>query len=286
MGSEKIIGISMKAYAGGYWRFGDEKYQKMKAHGFGAVDISMSDTNSPLYTAPSQEMLQKEKRLADQAGILIHQVHGPWRYPPQDASEAERNERMDKMKRSLEMTAMLGCKNWVIHPLNPFGTQDKDTDDAPKTWDINLEFFTKLLPFARKHDITVCLENMPWESFSMASPAEILRFVREINDDHFKICFDTGHSRLVKDLSTFDTICLLGENIQVLHLHDNKQQRDLHLPPYFGSLNWEKCAVALDAIGFQGVYSLEVSPPAALSDELFERFACLYADCTKEIFCK
>ena len=49
----------------GYERFGDDKYKKVKAHGFSCADYNMSDTETPLYEATEEvalAMLCKEKK--------------------------------------------------------------------------------------------------------------------------------------------------------------------------------------------------------------------------------
>ena len=113
------IGIRIQAYA----RFGEEKFKKARAHGYDAVDYGMMDTETPLYTCSDAELKQqmaRERALAEEAGILISQTHGPWRWPTQDGTAEDRAERMEKMKRSILATHLLGCSNWVVHPLMPW----------------------------------------------------------------------------------------------------------------------------------------------------------------------
>ena len=91
--------------------------KKIKEHGFSAVDFGMADTGTVIYTASQEEsdaFLINEKRMAEEAGIIINQVHGPWRWPARDFEPEDRAERMEKMKKSIRATYVLGCKNWVI----------------------------------------------------------------------------------------------------------------------------------------------------------------------------
>ena len=276
------IGTTM----GGYDRFGEQKYLKIRAHGFSAVDFNLNNTDSPFYTLTLQEallILEKEKQLAQEAGIEIWQAHGPWRWPPQDATAAQRQERMEKMQRSIVMTAALGCKNWVVHPIMPFGEEDRDTDDAPRTWELNYTFFSQLLKTAKAHDIVICFENMPAPKLSLSTPSDILQFVRTINDDHFKICLDTGHAAIAADEPVEDCIRKLGAHIQVLHVHDCYGGMDLHLLPYQGIINWPGVGAALKEIGFNGVFSLETGAPQRLPDPLFEDMTISIANIAKEI---
>lgn len=271
---------------GGYDRFGSQKYQKVKEHGFSAVDFSLSDTNTGYYRLPLREallLLRQEYQLARDADIDIWQVHGPWRWPPQDATEAHRQERLEKMQRSMEMCVELGCKNWVIHPIMPHGEQDRDTKNAQETWELNYIFFRKLLETAKAYDVTICLENMPATTLSLATPQDILQFVKAMDDDHFQICFDTGHAAVASSASVEDAIRELGALIRVLHVHDSCLGMDLHLLPYQGSINWPAVSEALRDIGFSGVFSLETGAPQKLPTQLFEQMSIAIADIAKEI---
>ena len=269
-----------------YERWKDQRYRKMREFGFTHVDYGMANTELRFYSCSDAEleiMMLHEKALMEEAGIGISQVHGPWRWPAQDSTREEREERMEKMKRSIRATALLGCKNWVIHPLMPCGPEEKDTADAQTTWDLNRSFMSELLETAKAHDVTICLENMPLPEFSMGSPMEVLSFVKMMNDDHFKICLDTGHASVYEELSPADAVRLLGDEIRVLHVHDNRGKGDLHLLPYFGFIDWNDFGRALKEIGFQGVFSYEAFLFPGLPDEYLEEFSRILVRIAREI---
>lgn len=269
------IGIAASSLdARGYGRFGNHTYLKLKEYGFSCTDFNMANTESALYTAmlaQAEEVLRKEQTLAKAAGIEINQVHGPWRWPAQDAAEEDRKERMEKMKKSIYLTHILGCKNWVVHPIMPLGVEEADTDEALRTWAMNFVFMEELLETAKQYDVTICLENMPMHRFSLSKPKEILNLVQQIGDDHFKICLDTGHVSVFSDLDLAAETRRLGSEIRVLHVHDNRYGMDMHLTPYDGIIDWESFACALKDIQFEGVFSLETGPSAQMSDALFEQ---------------
>lgn len=256
----------------GYGRYGEAMYLTLKEHGFSCTDFDMADTNGLLYTQAlpqAEAILCKERDLAQAAGIEINQVHGPWRWPAQDGTVEERQERMEKMKQSIYLTSVLGCKNWVVHPIMPFGVQEADTDDALRTWAMNFVFMEELLETAKQYDITICLENMPMHRFSMAKPKEILNFVEQIGDEHFKICLDTGHVSVFPELDLGEETRRMGKAIRVLHVHDNRYNIDMHLKPYEGVIDWDAFATALKDIQYTGVFSLETGPSGKLSDVLY-----------------
>ena len=280
------IGISSSTLdRGGYGRFKDKTYEKLKECGFSATDFGMANTETFIYTLPEDEadaLLRKEKALAGNAGIEIFQVHGPWRFPPQDFTAEDRAERFDKMERSIRATSVLGVKNWVIHPLMPFGTSDIKTSDEKGTWDINVEFFGRLIKTAKECGVYVCLENMPFPDFSISTPESIMRLVESVNDENMRVCLDTGHVN-VFGLDIAEEVKRVKDKIQVLHVHDNNYGMDLHRFPYFGTIDWKKFGAALKEIKFSGVFSLETNPPTSLSDDLFEKTGRLLCETAESI---
>lgn len=235
-------------------------YELLKKSGFDCVDFDLSSTDTFFYTlseTEAQKLIDNEKKESELCGVEINQVHGPWRWPAKDFLPEDRKERMEQMKKSIRFTARLGCENFVIHPIMPFGCNEIDKPEAKKTYDMNLEFMRELLTEAKKNNVVICLENMPMIEFSLSKPSDILRFVKEIDDPNFKICLDTGHVGVFDDLSVGNAVRELGKEIRVLHVHDSKYQFDLHLPPFYGRVDWEDFMKALSEIEYAGVFSLE-----------------------------
>ena len=282
------IGINVSTLEfDGYSRYGDEVYKRIKAHGYDCADVPMISSRSPVYTEPEELVIKRllhEKALAEEAGIEISQVHGPWRWPARDATEEDRAERLDKMKRSIRYTSILGCENWVVHPIMPYGTNELDSPDAERTWELNLLFMRELLQEAKRYDVTICLENMPMRGFSLAKPADILRLVKEINDPLFKICLDTGHVAAFNGaLDLTEEVLRLGSELRVLHVHDSRNGQDLHLMPGYGILDWKSFVDALRKISYPGVFSLETTPSHKLSDGVFEDMSRLLCRIARDI---
>lgn len=280
------VGIAFDMCEAAEKLWGSEKYKKIKECGYGAVDFSMSETESGLYSCSEEEFekkLLREKKLAEESGITISQVHGPWRWPPRDFTAEDRAERMEKMKKSIYGTSVLGCENWVVHPIMPYGVEEIGTEHEKDTWGMNVEFMSELLKTAKKYGVTICFENMPMHKFSLATPEKILEFVKQINDDNFKICLDTGHVSVFPDLSVGDEVRKLGKYIKVFHIHDNRCEFDLHLIPKFGIIDWDDFAKSLKDINYDGVFSLETLPPKSLSADLFEKYCILMFETAKEI---
>lgn len=267
--------------------FGNESFSKLKSFGFDYCDYNMSNTEVEPYNLDKNDFhnyLINQRKLADYAGVTIWQVHGPWRYPPNDATAEVRAERFEKMSRSIEGAAILGAEYWVVHPIMPYGTKDILSNNSKETREINLEFMSKLLPIAKQEGVTICLENMPFLDFSMSSPSTIAEFVNEINDPFFKMCLDTGHANMRNDwLSPSESINNYSDLIKVLHVHDNNVQRDEHLAPFFGTIDWKAFSKSLKETNFNGVLSLECAPNQKLPRDVFDDMYRVYNKLAKSI---
>ena len=281
------IGILFIPYGNTYSRYGKDKYLKIKQHGYDAVDYHIASTDSDLYTLSYMSLKEKlllEKQAANVAGIEFSQIHGPWRCPPQDSTHESRQERMKKMEKAIMIAALLECKYMVIHPIMPYGVNDAETDYAQETWDLNIEFFSQLLICARKNNVTVCLENMPFRNFSLSKPEKILKLVETINDKHFKVCLDTGHTALFPELSLSETVHKLGDFIKTIHVHDNNGIEDSHIFPTRGIIDWSDFVKALAEIKFDGTFSLETTPSASFDNKTFDEESKKLCEIVKKLF--
>ena len=255
-------------------RFGDQQFSKMLEHGFAFCDLGLTCTEDPVYRMNEEEVkvyFTDLLRLAGESGIAISQVHGPWRYPPRDLEAADREERFASMSHSIHLCALLGVKYWVVHPIMPYGLDDLDTGRCEDTYRMNIEFMRRLTEVARREGVVICYENMPFDRFSLSTPAQIMRVVEEIDDEHFCVCLDTGHVNVFPEVSIADAVRRIGKKLRVLHIHDNMGDRDAHLWPTQGTIDWAAFKNALDEIGFDGVYSLETLPKGEMTDNEFDK---------------
>ena len=244
---------------------GEKMYKVMAEAGIRALDICIPDTTAELYYTLTGEELDEyianDRRLIEEAGLYVYQLHGPWR-EPQDSTEKEREERFEKMCHGIRVLNMLGGKYFVIHPIMPFGFETKTPEEERITWEINKDFFTRLLPVAKEYGVTICLENMPFDNFVLSKPSDIRRFVEEMNDESFMMCLDTGHALVFKDVDLADAVRECGSIIKTLHVHDNRAIKDEHFWPYFGVTEWEKFGKALKDTGYCGTFNLECIEPS------------------------
>ncbi len=260
-------------------------FERMKQHGYDCTDYQgLVDTDTPLFeqdAAGFERTLSDIRRDAQNAGIEIYQAHGPWRWPPQDFSPEDRAERFEKMSRSILGCQILGCPNFIIHPIMPFG--DWQDPEPEKLWAMNLEFFSRLCEVAKAHNTVICFENMPMTALSLSTPEQILRFVKEINSPYMRVCLDTGHCS-VFGLSPADAVRLLGkEYLRAMHVHDNDGRADRHMLPYEGVIDWEDFSKALAEVDCACPVSLETAVSSKIPAAEREAAELALADIAKKL---
>ena len=253
----------MKIGIGPYYlrRYGNDAGAKLMAeHGYEYIDFDLTDTESEYYTAKEEfffTTVNKIRRTLNENDIKINQIHGPWRYPPNDATEDDRAALFGKMAKAVAIAKHLGAKYMAVHPLMPYGVNKPD--DPEGVYEINKRYYKALADVAGKLGVTVCLENMPHPNFPLAPTESILNLIEDIGSPHLKFCFDVGHANVIGE-SISGSVRAAGKNLKIIHVHDNMGNNDSHLPPYDGSVDFGEFVEALYDIGFDGVMNLETSP--------------------------
>ncbi|MGH9680200.1 MAG: sugar phosphate isomerase/epimerase family protein, partial [Candidatus Acidiferrales bacterium] len=109
-----------------------------------------------------------------------------------------------------------------------------------RLWDATFSSLEHLSLFARHRGVTMALENTPGET---ATPANLKHFLERTRLTSVKLCFDSGHANLDGDVPT--ALETARELLVTTHLHDNRGERDDHLLPYEGTIDWGALLPAL-----------------------------------------
>ena len=75
----------------------------------------------------------------------------------------------------------------------------------------------------------------------------------------------------------------MGKDLKTLHVHDNMADRDFHLWPTKGIIDWPGFVQALKDIDFQGVFSLETAPDKTLEGQAYEDAFVELCELTKKV---
>lgn len=231
--------------------------------GFDAYDMSFfqmsSDENYVFNTDEYLDYAHKLRAAADEAGIVCNQAHAPF---PSYLGKIDYDEDVwNKIIRSMEVAAILGAKNIVVHPVHHVYYWD-NIDELKKT---NKEFYAKLLPYAEKFGINIATENM-WQRHKetnkithsvAASPKEFAEYVDMCDSPYLVACLDVGHVALVSENMT-EMIHTLGKDrLKALHIHDNDLLSDSHTAPFTMEIDFHEITKALKDIGYEGDFTFE-----------------------------
>jgi sugar phosphate isomerase/epimerase len=140
-----------------------------------------------------------------------------------DPERMRRQEAVDEIKRALDLVDFVPFQYCIQHVARP-----RDTPD-PRRWDAAFSSLELLSLFAKQRGVTLALENTPGE---MATPANLKNFLDTTRHAHIQ---SGGAAALetIKDL------------VVTTHIHDNQGERDDHLLPFEGSIDWNDTLAVL-----------------------------------------
>jgi sugar phosphate isomerase/epimerase len=166
-----------------------------------------------------------------------------------DPERVRRQEAVDEIRRALDLVEHVPFRYCIQHVARP-----RDIPDE-RRWDATFSSLEHLSLFAKQRGVTLALENTPGE---MATPANLKNFLEQTRLANVKLCFDTGHAHLeggvVAGLEAIRDLAV------TTHIHDNHGERDEHLLPYDGTVDW---GAALAALPSETPFVLELKEPAA-----------------------
>jgi len=240
----------------------DKMYNRMRELGYDAVDQDLANTTAAYYRDKTamEEHCRTIREAAEDAGITISQVHGPW--PTDDTTAENRAKTLGDMRLAVYGCHLLNSPYLIIHPQMPYGWGREE--DAEFALSLTVELMKNLMPDCEKYGVTLCLENMPMTAHRISTMDRIAEAVAMVGHPNAAICFDTGHTNVFgADLG--DAVRAAGKYLRTLHVHDNDGKGDRHQLPYLGTANWDSFTRALAETGFDGVMSLETCGPVSRS---------------------
>ena len=217
-------------------------------------------------TLTEEGMLLRKR--AEELGLVISQTHGRiegFKNIKEEDDALVANARLDCLA-----TATLGAPYCIIHSVTSIFMGP--APDRQLMQDLNFDMFNRMIPFAKQYGI-----KLSSETFGDAMKYDEVDFFGQIdqfimsynricaagdNAKYMSVCVDTGHSNKASRFgqpSPADVIRMLGSNVKTLHLNDNNKLVDQHKIPLTGCIDWEDTLNALDEIGYDGVFNMELA---------------------------
>jgi sugar phosphate isomerase/epimerase len=144
-----------------------------------------------------------------------------------DPERIRRQDAVDEMKRALELAETIPFRFFV----QDLATGHQSAD--PRKLDAAFNSLEILTIFAKHRGVTIALQNTPNE---IGSPASLVQFVKETHLHALRFCFDVGHAHIEGGAAA--GYHLMRDLAVTAHVHDNHGEKDEHLLPWEGTIDW------------------------------------------------
>ena len=149
-----------------------------------------------------------------------------------EVEKVRRIEAMDEFKRAIDVSEDLPFSRMVLH----MGGSREEAD--PRKRDAAFSTLEHLVLHAHHAGVTLAVENTTSE---MGDPAYLRAFVDETRLTGLRFNFDVGHANLADGAAEErlgKSFTPMKDLVASVHLHDNHGDKDEHLLPYEGSIDW------------------------------------------------
>src|SRR6201987_2321080 len=175
------------------------------------------------------------------SGVPLSSVHSPlyadyeWGRagaPPVNVASTDRASRieaMDEIKRALEIAEQIPFRFLVQH----LGTSNESFDELK--FEAAMTSVEYLRAFAKPLGVRILLENIPNE---LSTPDKLVEFIHTAHFEDVGICFDFGHAHMRSSVA--EAFEIGKPHMRSTHVHDNAKDKDSHLWPGQGSINWKE----------------------------------------------
>ncbi len=182
---------------------------------------------------------------------LVKEVCGPAPFVSLHASPSHWNWDPKGLREEILLAQMVGAQTLVLHKESLGLVAPSSRPDLPA--------IRRLAEAAKKVGVLLALENGRDSMWA-------LDFILDALGDNpgktnIGICIDLGHAHISQDAGRQPIRNYLeryrGQLVH-LHLHDNREGRDDHLPPGEGTIDWDEALAAIERVGYRGPAVLEI----------------------------
>lgn len=227
---------------------------EVRESGFDAIEVCSFPTHLDYH---NQSDVSKAGELLRTLGIRPASFHAPFadRIDITALDEATREIAVGELITACEAAAVMGVENIVLHP-------GPEREGRPPEH----EFLERMRNAAGALNVVAArccelrvhllLENMlPHLLFGHIN--DMLYLLGSIRNCDVGACLDTGHAYLARELG--NVVNKLSGHLHLIHLNDNRGDRDEHLPPGEGHIDWPWFLEELRRCNFSGTLILEIS---------------------------
>ena len=238
----------------------EEAIRHLSDLGWKEIELSTEHLDTLINDPQSEARIEGVATLLADLGMTPWQGHVLLRLNVAAFDETKRREDLEIGLRWLGPCATLGIQNAVIHP---GGTEGYGSvSEYREMRRLNREAFSALAERAEQVGIRLAVENMadghcPGLRRFGAHISELRELIEEVGSSCVGICFDSSHANIQRlDLPAAVREC--GDLLWATHMSDNDGAGDRHWMPFQGKIGWEEIVDALEEIGYEGLFNLEI----------------------------
>ena len=203
--------------ARGHFNYHDKEHVKEIGSWFKSEGVQFHSMHSPIY-------MSNDFRSGGQPLNIV------------DSDKRNRIDAMDEIKRAIEVAEYAPFRFLVQH------VGRSDESDDPRKFEDALSSIEHLRAFARQLGVSLLVENIPND---LSTPERLQELLKALHYPDLGICFDTGHAHLMS--SVHQAFGVLQDRILSTHVHDNQRDRDSHLWPGAGTIDWNQTMQSLQS---------------------------------------
>lgn len=207
------------------------------------------------YQHLSDAELESVRAACADLGLTAWSAHS-WVQLP--GSTAQVDSVLPHLVSSIAAAGRLGVQVVVVHAARP-----PENPTGPDRREALARALQNVVPTAAENTITLAVEN--------CSDREDLAFLIDVVDSlklpNVGFNIDTGHAQ-IHHIGAPAAIRMMGHRLATTHLQDNFGERDDHLPPGKGTIDWAEVWKALREVEYSGTLMVEISdcPPGREPD--------------------
>jgi sugar phosphate isomerase/epimerase len=245
------IGLSTGCF---YSRPLEDVLDHIHDHGFDTIEVCSFPAHLDYH---NQTTIARAAERIRRLGMRPASFHAPFadRIDITALDETVRQAAVRELINASDAAAALGVETLVLHP------GPEQTGRPPETEFIDrmrhaAESLNTVADHCCQRGVHLVLENMlPHLLFGHIN--DLMYLLGSIRNCDVGACLDTGHAHLSGELAS--VIHKLSGHLHMVHVNDNRGDRDDHLPPGEGDIDWPWILRELQRHRFSGILILELS---------------------------
>ena len=230
-----------------------------------AAGLAGIEAGPPLLANLRGAEIEAYRRVFEDAGLKIKTFHLPFGVEDDIASfyNTQREAAVATIDHWMRRAALVGATIGIQHPTTT------GYDVAREGLERYLGHIAKsldvLLPVAESLGFTIAIENMvPRDGGRFCSePEHFAQIIERFAHPSLGFCLDTGHALIALGDRAPQVQDVMGDRMVAYHLADNAGDRDSHLAPGHGRVDWATVFRKAAKAGYDGTMCIETPPFAA-----------------------